>query len=135
MNPLTRTPPIFNNNTRMVVASCSDTSHGGSGIACAAPSSVTLTVPPDTLAPATGCTVAPAVLPFSLTLVLGTLLFTYVGAEVGFGGWLLEYALMQGLLGEGDASLLVSLFWGSMAAGRLLAVRSGALCVLLCTRV
>jgi len=55
------------------------------------------------------------ILPFSILLLL------YVGTEVGFGAWL--YTQMTRVAGatESDATLIVSLFWGGIVLGRLLA--------------
>lgn len=49
-------------------------------------------------------------------------LFLYVGAEVGFGGWLYTYALEQGLANETTAAYLTSAFWGAFTLGRLLSI-------------
>ena len=46
----------------------------------------------------------------------------YVGPEVAAGGFLDSYAILTGLMDKGDAALLVSMFWGSLCLGRLIAV-------------
>ncbi len=58
-------------------------------------------------------------------LLLGLIvafLFLYVGAEVGFGGWVYTYALELGLAGEVTGAYLTSAFWGAFTAGRLLSI-------------
>jgi FHS family Na+ dependent glucose MFS transporter 1 len=49
-------------------------------------------------------------------------LFMYVGAEVGFGGWLYTYALEQELASETTAAYLTSAFWGAFTLGRLFSI-------------
>jgi FHS family Na+ dependent glucose MFS transporter 1 len=49
-------------------------------------------------------------------------LFLYVGAEVGFGGWVYTYAVRRGLMGAAAAAYLTSAFWGALTLGRLLAI-------------
>lgn len=53
--------------------------------------------------------------------------FLYVGAEVGFGGWIYTYAISQpGIPQIGQmaelAAYLTSAFWGAFTAGRLVAI-------------
>lgn len=48
--------------------------------------------------------------------------FLYAGAEVGFGGWIYSYAVALRLSSEATAAYLTSAFWGSLTAGRLLAI-------------
>jgi FHS family Na+ dependent glucose MFS transporter 1 len=48
--------------------------------------------------------------------------FLYVGAEVGFGGWIFTYAVTLNLTTETFAAYLTSGFWGALTAGRLLSV-------------
>jgi FHS family Na+ dependent glucose MFS transporter 1 len=58
--------------------------------------------------------------PWRLALFL--LLFAlYVGMEVTFAGWITTYATLAGTL-PGRAALLVTLFWVTLCAGRLLAI-------------
>jgi FHS family Na+ dependent glucose MFS transporter 1 len=57
-----------------------------------------------------------------LLLLLVTFLFLYVGAEVGFGGWVYTYALHQNLANETTGGYLTSAFWGAFTAGRLLSI-------------
>jgi FHS family Na+ dependent glucose MFS transporter 1 len=49
-------------------------------------------------------------------------LFLYVGAEVGFAGWIFTYAIEQKLTAAVTAAYLTSLFWGSLTAGRVLMI-------------
>jgi len=49
-------------------------------------------------------------------------LFLYVGAEIGFGGWIYTYALEQKLANETTAAYLTSAFWGTFTIGRLLSI-------------
>ncbi len=48
--------------------------------------------------------------------------FLYVGAEVGFGGWVFTYAVTLDLSGETTAAYLTSAFWGALTLGRLLTI-------------
>jgi fucose permease len=45
--------------------------------------------------------------------------FLYVGAEIGFGGWIYSYAVGLRLASEATAAYLTSAFWGAFTAGRL----------------
>ena len=57
--------------------------------------------------------------------VLGLIVFIfflYVGAEIGFGGWIATYAVELGLTDAVNAAYLTSAFWGSLTLGRLLAI-------------
>jgi fucose permease len=56
------------------------------------------------------------VLPLALVFLL------YVGAEVGFSGWLYTYTVTIFPGTETEAGLLTSAFWGAMTIGRLLAI-------------
>ena len=49
-------------------------------------------------------------------------LVVYVGAEVGFGGWVYTYALRQNLANETTGAYLTSAFWGAFTVGRLLSI-------------
>ena len=57
----------------------------------------------------------------SLALIV-IFFFLYAGAEVGFGGWIYSYAVALRLSSEATAAYLTSAFWGSLTAGRLLAI-------------
>jgi MFS transporter, FHS family, Na+ dependent glucose transporter 1 len=46
----------------------------------------------------------------------------YVGAEIGFSGWLASYAQALQLTDEATAAYLTAAFWGALTAGRLLAI-------------
>ncbi len=48
--------------------------------------------------------------------------FLYVGAELGFGGWVYTYAFETGLATATAAGYLTSLFWGAFTFGRLLSI-------------
>jgi len=55
-------------------------------------------------------------------LLLGMLaIFFYVGSEVSVGTWLVEYLKSPegGLMHEGEASFMLSYFWGGLMIGRL----------------
>jgi fucose permease len=52
--------------------------------------------------------------------------FLYVGAEIGFGGWIFSYAVVTGLAGAVSAAYLTSAFWGALTLGRLLAIPMSA---------
>ncbi len=49
-------------------------------------------------------------------------LFLYVGAEVGFSGWIYSYALIKEMADPVTAGFLTSLFWLSLMVGRLFAI-------------
>lgn len=49
-------------------------------------------------------------------------LFLYVGAEVGFSGWIYSYAIAKEMADPVTAGYLTSLFWLSLMVGRLFAV-------------
>jgi MFS transporter, FHS family, Na+ dependent glucose transporter 1 len=46
----------------------------------------------------------------------------YVGAEVGFSGWVFSYAAALRLTNTESAAYLTSAFWGALTLGRLLAI-------------
>ena len=48
--------------------------------------------------------------------------FLYVGAEIGFGGWIYSYAVGLRLASQVAAAYLTSAFWGAFTAGRLLGI-------------
>ncbi len=58
-----------------------------------------------------------------LVVLVATLLFLYVGAEVSYGGWIYTYTINQF---EGhpvaSAALLTSAFWGALTVGRLVSI-------------
>lgn len=57
-----------------------------------------------------------------LVLWIAVFLGLYVGAEIGFGGWIFSYAVASGLASADDAAYLTTAFWGAFTLGRLLAV-------------
>jgi len=57
-----------------------------------------------------------------ILLLIIAFLFMYVGAEVGFGGWVYTYALEQNLANETSGAYLTSAFWGAFTVGRLLSI-------------
>jgi MFS transporter, FHS family, Na+ dependent glucose transporter 1 len=58
----------------------------------------------------------------TLVVLIACFLFLYVGAEVGFSGWIYTYAVSLGLGGETTSAYLTSAFWGSFTLGRLLGI-------------
>lgn len=56
------------------------------------------------------------ILPITLVFML------YVGAEIGFGGWIYTYAISLNLADAAGAAYLTSLFWGALTIGRLLGI-------------
>jgi len=48
--------------------------------------------------------------------------FIYVGAEIGFGGWIYTYAITLKLTTTTFAAYLTSAFWGAFTIGRLLSI-------------
>jgi FHS family Na+ dependent glucose MFS transporter 1 len=57
-----------------------------------------------------------------LIIFTSTILFFYVGAELGFGGWIYTYALEINLADETTAAYLTSAFWGAFSVGRLVSI-------------
>ena len=58
----------------------------------------------------------------SVVLLVTLLLFLFVGAEGGFGGWIYSYALALDLGSTTTAAYLTSAYWGALTFGRLLAI-------------
>ena len=54
--------------------------------------------------------------------LIALFLFLYVGAEVGFVGWIFTYSIELRLSDVSTAAYLTSLFWGSLTLGRVLAI-------------
>ncbi|MEP6911667.1 MAG: MFS transporter [bacterium] len=54
--------------------------------------------------------------------LIAAFLFLYVGAEVGFAGWIFTYTIKLKLSSATTAAYLVSLFWGSLTLGRMLTI-------------
>jgi FHS family Na+ dependent glucose MFS transporter 1 len=54
-----------------------------------------------------------------VVVLVALLLLLYVGAEVGFGGWIYSYAEALGLATGTTAATLTSAFWGALTLGRL----------------
>ena len=59
-----------------------------------------------------------------MVLLASMQFFIYIGIELGFGGYLFTYAVdYEGIaMSKPTAAWLTSLFWGTFAGGRLLAV-------------
>jgi FHS family Na+ dependent glucose MFS transporter 1 len=57
-----------------------------------------------------------------LVALIALLFFLYVGAELGFGGWVYTYALTLGLGTATSAAALTSAYWGALTLGRLLGI-------------
>jgi len=57
-----------------------------------------------------------------LLVLIVAFLLLYVGAEVGFGGWIYTYALELNLANETTGAYLTSAFWGAFTAGRLISI-------------
>ncbi len=57
-----------------------------------------------------------------LVPLISLFLFLYVGAEVGFAGWIFAYTTELKLGGASLAAYLTSLFWGSLTLGRMLTI-------------
>jgi FHS family Na+ dependent glucose MFS transporter 1 len=58
----------------------------------------------------------------TLIIFTAAILFFYVGAELGFGGWIYTYALEANLANETTAAYLTSAFWGAFSIGRLISI-------------
>ena len=61
-----------------------------------------------------------------LVLFIALFLALYVGAEVGFGGWIFSYAVGLDLAAEAQAAYLTSAFWGAFTVGRLVSIPAAA---------
>ena len=59
---------------------------------------------------------------YPMVTLICLVFFFYVGAEIGFGGWIYAYAVSLGLSSEVTAAYLTSAFWGTLTLGRLLAI-------------
>ena len=57
-----------------------------------------------------------------LVALIALLLFTFVGTEASYGGWIYTYATAMGLAGAASAAYLTSAFWGALTLGRLLSI-------------
>ncbi|MFN2235962.1 MAG: MFS transporter [Anaerolineales bacterium] len=57
-----------------------------------------------------------------LIVFTASILFFYVGAELGFGGWIYTYALESNLANVTTAAYLTSAFWGAFSIGRLASI-------------
>jgi FHS family Na+ dependent glucose MFS transporter 1 len=57
-----------------------------------------------------------------LIIFTAAIFFFYVGAELGFGGWIYTYALEANLANETTAAYLTSAFWGAFSIGRLVSI-------------
>ena len=60
-------------------------------------------------------------MPNSVVAVVAFFFFLYVGAEVGFGGWIHTYSEDIGMTGSRPA-LVTAVFWGAFSLGRLIAI-------------
>jgi FHS family Na+ dependent glucose MFS transporter 1 len=67
---------------------------------------------------------------YALVALLAGLLLCYVGAEVGFGGWVYTYAVASGLAGQATAAYLTSAFWGALTVGRFVSIPIAGRCSL-----
>jgi fucose permease len=58
----------------------------------------------------------------TVVILVTLLLFLFVGAEAGFGGWIYSYALALDLTNVTVAAYLTSAYWGALTFGRLLGI-------------
>jgi FHS family Na+ dependent glucose MFS transporter 1 len=59
---------------------------------------------------------------YPLIVLIGIFFLLYVGAEVGFGGWIFTYVITLELMNETLAAYVTSAFWGALTVGRLLSI-------------
>lgn len=59
---------------------------------------------------------------YPLVVLIGIFFLLYVGAEVGFGGWIFTYVITLDLMNETLAAYVTSAFWGALTIGRLLSI-------------
>ena len=57
-----------------------------------------------------------------MVLLLALFLLLYIGAEASFGGWIYAWSIEVHGITAARAATLTSLFWGTLTAGRLLAI-------------
>lgn len=57
-----------------------------------------------------------------IVFLIALVFFLYIGAEIGFGGWIYTYAVKLKLSDETNAAYLTSVFWGALTVGRLLSI-------------
>jgi fucose permease len=57
-----------------------------------------------------------------VVLLVTLLLFLFVGAEAGFGGWIYSYAIALDLTNATVAAYLTSAYWGALTLGRLVGI-------------
>lgn len=57
-----------------------------------------------------------------IVVMVALLLFFYMGLETSFGGWISAWMVSVHKFSAARAATLASLFWGSLTAGRLLAI-------------
>lgn len=57
-----------------------------------------------------------------LVALFAVFFFTFVGAEISFGGWIFTYITTFDLANETTAAYMTSAFWGSLTFGRLLSI-------------
>lgn len=62
---------------------------------------------------------------WGIVIPFGILLFFYVGAEVGFGAWIHTQMTEVTLSDDQTATLTVSIYWGGLVLGRLIATMLG----------
>ena len=60
--------------------------------------------------------------PWLLVLLIATMFFLFVGAELSFGGWIYTYAISLDLATVTTAGYLTSLFWAALTFGRLISI-------------
>jgi FHS family Na+ dependent glucose MFS transporter 1 len=59
---------------------------------------------------------------YPLVVLIGIFFLLYVGAEVGFGGWIFTYVITLDLMSVTLAAYVTSAFWGALTVGRLLSI-------------
>ena len=57
-----------------------------------------------------------------LVILIATMFFLFVGAELSFGGWIYTYAVSLDLATVTTAGYLTSLFWAALTFGRLISI-------------
>jgi FHS family Na+ dependent glucose MFS transporter 1 len=60
--------------------------------------------------------------PWGTVVLIACFVLLYVGAEMGFGGWVFTYATTLGLSDAATAAYLTAVFWGALTVGRLLSI-------------
>jgi fucose permease len=57
-----------------------------------------------------------------MVVSISAFLFTYVGIEVGYGGWISTYSINKNIMESSDAAISAGIFWSFITLGRLISI-------------